>query len=264
MWLHRGAFRFLGIALLVCAVAGAEGSSDSDALARALAAGAEAERAHDPRRAFEHYRRALDIRPDDPTLLQKLAQQISDAMFLAPELPGTNERLTEALQYARRSVELDPNSAVNQLSLAILYGRLAAHAGVSERIEYAGLVRRHAEEALMLDSGYAWAHHVLGRWHLEMAAIGKGRRALATVFFGRVPAGTHEEALGHLQRAVELEPEGVAHRAELGSAYERLKRFADARREWTRALELPARAIHDPPAQQRARQGIERLDREAD
>lgn len=263
MRLYR-AFCWLAIALLGCAGAGATGSTDPDVLARALAAGAEAERAHDPQRAFEHYRRAADIVPDDPRLLQKLAQQLSDALFLNPEMPGARERLDEALQYARRSVELDPRAAVNQLSLAILYGRLAGYAGVSERIQYAGLVRRHAEEALVLDSGYAWAHHILGRWHLEMAAIGTGRRALAAVFFGRVPAGTNEEAIRHLERAAELEPEGVAHRVELGIAYERLGRLADARREWTHALELPPVAIHDPPAQQRARQGIGRLDREAD
>ena len=231
-----------------------------DAFARALAHGAEAERRHDPQAALEHYRAADRLRPDDPFVLQKMAQQLSDSLFLAADAEQGRARVEEALRYAHRAAELDPSSAVNRLSLAILYGRLAAYGGVSEKVEYARRIRHHAEEAMTLDPGYAWACHVLGRWHLEMAALGSARRAVVAVLYGGLPKAAREEGLRLLERAVELEPEALAHRVELGLAYEKVGRSAEARAQWELSLKLPAVAIYDAAARQRALDALAQLD----
>jgi len=251
------------LALLLVTLAGAgpvrATTPTDDEFARLLEAGAQAERSHDPDRALEFYREAETLRPDDAFVLQKIAQQISDAMFLGVDPKSGRERVEEALRYAHRAVELDPTSAVNRLSLAILYGRLAGFGGVAEKIEYARLIQLHAAASMELDPGYAWACHVLGRWHLEMAALGSARRAVAAVLFGGLPSASREEGLRLLERAVALEPGAMAHRVELGHAYEKLGRRAEARAQWELSLTLPAVAIYDGPARQRAREGLDRL-----
>jgi tetratricopeptide (TPR) repeat protein len=230
-------------------------------LARLLEAGAQAEGRHEPETALGFYRQAAAIQPDNPFVLQKIAQQISDAMFLGTDPTIGRERVEEALRYAHRAVELDPSSAVNRLSLAILYGRLAGLSGVSEKVQYARLVRRYADEAHALDPDYAWACHILARWHLEMASLGSAKRALAAMLFGGLPKASREEGLRLLERAVELEPDALAHRVELGIAYERLGRLAQAREQWEMSLSLPSVAIYDEPARLRAREELARLDR---
>ena len=249
---------FLAVTLAGAGPVGATTPTD-DEFARLLEAGAQAERGHDPDRALEYYRRAEALRPDDAFVLQKIAQQISDAMFLGGDAKSGRERVEEAMRYARRAAELDPASAVNRLSLAILYGRLAGFGGVAEKIEYARLIRQHAEASMALDPEYAWACHVLGRWHLEMAALGSARRAVAAVLFGGLPSASREEGLRLLERAVALEPGAIAHRVELGHAYDKLGRRAEARALWEACLTLPVVAIYDGPALQRARDGLDRL-----
>lgn len=224
---------------------------------RLLEAGAEAERRHDPQAALEIYRRAEAMRPEDPFVLQKIAQQISDSTFLPGAARPERARVLEALDYAKRAAALDPSSAVNRLSVAILYGRLAAYGGAREKVEHARKVREHAEAAVVLDPQYAWAHHVLGRWHLEMAELGSARRALVAVLFGGLPASSREEGIRLLEQAVALEPDAIAHRVELGFAYARVGRKDEALAEWARSLDLDPIAIYDHPAQQRAREALE-------
>ena len=224
---------------------------------RLVEAGVEAERLHDPEAALDFYRQALALRPDDAFVLQKIAQQISDATFRPGAARPERARVREALDYAQRAAELDPTSAVNRLSVAILHGRLAAYGGARDKVEHARRVREHAEAALALDPQYAWAHHVLGRWHVEMAELGATARAFAAVLFGGLPPASREEGIRFLEHAVALEPEAVAHRVELAFAYARAGRTDEARAAWTRSLELEPRAIYDLPAQQRAREALE-------
>jgi tetratricopeptide (TPR) repeat protein len=148
-------------------------SNDAEAL---ISEGLNAEARHESLAALDFFRRADAIHPGDPVVLQKIAQQLSDAAFLESD-PVETECLTrEALKHAERAAQLDPHSAVNRLSLAVLYGRLAGYEDVGKKVEYARLIKREAEVALELDPNYAWAYHVLGRWHREMSEIGGTRR----------------------------------------------------------------------------------------
>jgi len=252
-----------GLWFVACAAAPvlAAASGEGEVREQQLASAAEAERRGDPHRALELYLEVARTGPEQAWVLQKVAQQMSDAAILDGGGAKQRVRLLEALGYARRAVELAPESAVNQLSLAILYGRLAGSGKASERLDYVRLIRTHAERALELDPHYAWAHHVLARWHIEVASIGAAKRALAAVVFGGLPKASREEALNLLQRAVELEPEALVHRVELGYAYEELGSIEEARAQWLQSLEMENKAVYDEAARARAREGLARTRR---
>jgi tetratricopeptide (TPR) repeat protein len=242
--------------LLGCALAKADAVDETRAW---IDAGLEAERRLDPMAALEHFRRAEAARPDDAFIQQKIAKQLSDAAFLESDNTVRRRLALEALGHVRRAIELAPDSAVNRLSLSVLYGKLAGMSDVRTKIDYAQRIRLHAEEALALDPTYAWAHHVLGRWHLEMAAIGGAKRALASLLFADIPRGSLEEGVRLLERAVELEPAALAHRIELGFAYAKTGRKNAALEQWRLALGMPSVEIYDEPAKRRARDAIGHL-----
>jgi tetratricopeptide (TPR) repeat protein len=228
-------------------------AGDADAF---IAAGLEAELRQDPVTALENFRRADAARPDDAFIKQKIAQQLSDSAFLLQDESVQKQLTAEALQYAHRAVELAPDSAINRLSLAVLYGKVAVFSGVRTKVDHARRIHQHAEEALALDPDYAWAAHVLGRWHVEMAALGATRRTLAAVFFGGLPAASIDEGVRLLERAVALEPAGLAHQVELGFAYAQAGRRDDAETQWRLAVSMPSVKIYDEPAKQRARTAL--------
>ena len=241
--------RFFPVFLFACSTCAFAAGGPEDLLARAAAA----EQAMEPRRALELYYDALRAQPENAFILQKIARQYSD---LVEEQGGPEEKKRQAqtaLDYALRAVALEPDNPVNVLSLAICHGRLAVYSDTRTKVQYSRLIKEEAERALALDPDYAWAHHVLGRWHYEVAALGRTARWIVRLFYGGLPDASYAEAVRHLERAVALEPDVPAHRLELGFAHKAAGDQAAARRELEQGLAMPAREKFDLQAQARAR-----------
>lgn len=230
----------------------------------ALAAGADelvqqalaAEARLDSPAALALFEQADVARPNDAFILQKIARQYSDLVVDQPD-PAAKKRFAQtALDYAQRAVALKPDDAVNVLSLAVCHGKLAVYSDTQAKIRYSRLVKEEAERALALDPHYAWAHHVLGRWHYEVASLGTTSRFFVRVLYGGLPAASLDAGIRHLQRATELEPGELNHWLELGFAHAAAHDLAAARTCWTRGLAMPSRGKHDEPAKQRARAAL--------
>lgn len=225
----------------------------------ALDAALAAEARLDSRTALQLFRQLDTTRPNDPFILQKISRQLSDATNDTSDTAEKKRLAAEVLAYAERAVALAPDNPVNVLSLAICHGKLATYSGTREKIALSRLVKEEAERALALDPGYCWAHHVLGRWHYEVASLGAGARWFVKLAYGGLPPASHEQAIAHLERAAKLSPTLVAHALELGFAYQAAGRHAEARAQFQKGLALPSAEKHDESAKQRTRAALESL-----
>lgn len=228
-------------------------------LAALLAEARSAESGFEVARALELYLAAERLAPDDPDTLQKIAQQLSDLTLGTEDRAEKKARAEKALDYARRAVALEPNDPVNVLSLAICYGKLGAYGDTRAKVEYSRLVKQEAERALALDPTYDWAHHVLGRWHHEVADLGAAARFFVRLVYGGLPPASRAEAVRYLERAVALAPTRVSHHAELGFAHLAAGNKEEARRAFEAALALPSAELYDEPAKARARAALKKL-----
>jgi tetratricopeptide (TPR) repeat protein len=240
--------RTLSFLLLACA-GGLRAEPADDHVAVALAAEARL----DSLAALRSFQQAEVARPNDPFILQKIARQYSDLVVDQTTLADKKRMAETALNYARRAVALKPDDAVNVLSLAVCYGKLATYGDTETKVRYSRLVKAEAERALALDPDYAWAHHLLGRWHHEVAALGSTSRFFVRIFHGGLPAASSARAVELLRRATELEPDELNHWLELGFALAAAGQGDAARSAWERGLAMPGRAKHDESAKQRAR-----------
>ncbi len=198
--------------------------------------------------------------PNDAFILQKISRQYSD---LVDDQAGAEEKkryAQTALDYAQRAVALKPADPVNVLSVAICRGKLALYGDTRTKVEYSRLVLEDTERALALDPNYAWAHHVLGRWHCEVASLGATSKFFVRLFYGGLPAASYDEGVRQLRRATELEPGELNHWLELGFACAAAGRPDEARRHWAHGLAMPSRSKPDEPAKRRAREALARLD----
>lgn len=228
----------------------------SDALVRdALAAEARL----DTQASLALFLKAEALRPDDPFILQRIARHYSDSEVDARD-PAEKRRLARlALDYSERAYALEPDNPEIVLSLAISHGKLALYSDTRTKIKYSRLVKERAEQALSLDANYDWAHHVLGRWHYEVASLGAATRFFVDLIYGGLPDASPAAAVRHLERAVDLAPETVAHHLELGFAYLAAGRPADAREAFEHGLTLPTREKHDENAKRRAEAALRQL-----
>lgn len=249
----------LRFALSLFLAALASTSARGDAATEWLVKAAAAERAFAVKEALGFYLEADRLRPDDPVILQKIAQQLSDLSLQVATEEEKKAQAEQALAYAKRAVALAPDNAVNVLSLAVCYGKMAVFSDTRGKIEYSRLVRQEAERAVALDPNYDWAHHVLGRWHYEVAGLGATTRLFVRVIYGGLPEASTTEATSRLERAVELAPTRVPHHLELGFALLAAGREADARASLERGLALPSTELYDEAAKKRARAELEKL-----
>lgn len=261
--MSRSIFIFVLLAFVVAPIASiASAAEDAESAKRVeslLARAAEAEARLDSERALELYLEADRLRPDDARTLQKIAQQVSDLSLQMGDETRIREQARLALDYAKRAVELAPNDALNVLSLAVCYGKLAVYSDTRTKIRYSRLVKQEAERAVALDPRNDWAHHVLGRWHREVAELGLATRFFVRLIYGGLPGASREEAIRHLETALELAPRRVPHHAELGFAYLAAGREEEARRCLERSLALPSTERYDEPAKDRARRALGKL-----
>lgn len=226
---------------------------------RLVAQATAAEARLDSQAALSLLLEAERLRPDDAKVLQKIARQYSDLVLDQPDKEAKMRYAQTALEYSLRAVALDPRDPVNVLSLAVCHGKLAVYSDTRTKVQYSRLVKEEAERALALDPNYAWAHHVLGRWHYEVASLGAGARFFVRLFYGGLPEASHAQAIEHLARAVALEPTELNHHLELGFACAAAGQTAEARRHWQHGLALASRGKHDEPAKARAREALAAL-----
>lgn len=229
--------------------------------AQAIIEAAKAAEAHaDVKTALELYRQADTLEPNNPVILQKISKQISDSTEDIAD-PKQREKLTQdALAYSERALALAPHDPVCLLSLAVCYGKLTATADNATRVDYSRRVKRYAEEALAADPNYAWAHHILGKWNLEVAQLGGPTRVAARLLYGGLPPASSAEAIKHLEKAVELQPELPAHHVELGFAYLTVGDRTRALEQLRKGVALPTLEKHDESCKARARVMLEKLD----
>jgi tetratricopeptide (TPR) repeat protein len=195
----------------------------------------------------------------DAFTLQRIARQYSDLVTEQPDRPAQRRYAELALDYSRRAAALEPTNAVNALSIAISYGKLAWVSDTRDKVRYSRLVRSETERALALDPNYAWAHHILGRWHFEIARLGIAARAVVALVYGGLPGASVEEGVKHLERALALEPDELQHHIEVGLAYRARGETERARSALERGLALQPRAKIDLEAQKRAREALAAL-----
>jgi TolB-like protein/Tfp pilus assembly protein PilF len=193
----------------------------------------------------EAQHRPLESRKVNPDAFQAYLQ---GHYFLHQNLRGT----AKALEWFRRSIELDPSFA-------------EAHAGLAQALIFAGIyelcpcaesyaeARTAALKALELDESNASAHNALADvlkgldWDLP-GAVREQRRALAlnpshqltrlwlAETLSRMEL--HEEALSESARAVTLDPVSAISHNNRAMLLWRARRFAEAIREAEVALEL--------------------------
>jgi Flp pilus assembly protein TadD len=224
-----------------------------------LQEGLAAEKRFDSKAALAAFLRASDANPNEAFILQKISRQYSDLTIDASSEAEKKRLCLEALAYGKRAAELQPHDPVHLLSLGISYGKLGLYSDLRTRIEYSRLVRQYAEQALALNPDYDYAHHVLGRWHYEVASLSGATKLIVRVVYGGLPAASTAEAVRHLKRAAELSPTCPAHRAELGFALLGDGQRQAAREMFEEALKLPALEKYDLDACSRAREALAKL-----
>lgn len=214
---------------------------------------------HENSEALPLYLEAEQIEPGQSETLRKISKQYGLLIEQTDSKATREAYASKALAYAKRAVEADPNNAEAHLAVAISYGKASFLKGPKERLAFALQIRTATEKALELAPDHALAHHVLGRWHYEIATLNPALKFATRTLFGPLPEGSLELAIQHLGKAAGAEPGNLLFAAEYGRALAAAGDTEAARTQLEIALALPPEAPDDPAARERAKETLEKL-----
>jgi tetratricopeptide (TPR) repeat protein len=205
-----------------------------------------------PEIALGHYQAALAVDSMSYEANWKAARAIAD---VAKQIQGNADSLKRRRDslysvgrgYAERAIRADSTQADGHYALAMVLGRLSRTKGSKERVRFAKVIYDEATRAVQINPNHDNAHHVLGAWNAEVKRLSGIQRFFAKTLFGGGFMGkaNWDDAVRHLQRAVEIAPNGIYHRLELAEVYADIGENTKAREQATIIATLPLADVLD-------------------
>jgi tetratricopeptide (TPR) repeat protein len=130
-----------------------------------------------------------------------------------------------------------------------------------EKIQDAKTIRMEAETLLKLDSTFAPAYFILGKWHFELARLSWVEQMACKLFFGGLPDGiSMEAAIENFKKASILQPNTILFLFGEASAFHYEGEDEKAIRLLKQALALPPKEPDDLPRKERCSQLLREIE----
>lgn len=160
------------------------------------------------------------------------------------------EQFARGKALAEQAIEREPDHAFAHFALAISLGLLIEDASPSVKLEYAEGIKKAAEKAIEEDPTLAGPHHVLGRWHLNLAQLSTLQRWSIGFFYEGFSEASYEKAIEHFEKAASINPEESVHYYQMGLTYRKMGKEEKGEEKVVKALELAQSNGNDKVVQQ--------------
>jgi len=221
--------------------------------------------------ALRHYQAALAVDSMSYEANWKAARAIAD---VAKQIQGNADSLKKRRDslyaagrvYAERAIRADSMGADGHYVLSMVLGRLSRTKSSKERVKYAKLIYEEADKAVTLNPNHDNAPHVFCDWNAEVTRLSGIQRFCAKTLFGGGFMGkaNWNDAVSHLLRAVELNPQHIYHRLELAEVYVDLGQYSKAREQLLVIPTLPNQDVLDAEYKQDAAALLDEIKNEKD
>lgn len=217
-------------------------------------------------KALDTYLKADKLNPNNWEVYWRISRAYVDLGEKMPDKTDAQKDEQEkvykkALEYADKSVKLEPNQSITYIRRAIANGRIALFEGVFSAIGTVKDVKADCEKAIQLGNGgnyvQALAHYVLGRTHLKVCE---------KAYLVRLPLGLGwgdtEEAVRLLEIAVKLKPNFRMFLFELAKAYVEEDEYDKARETLKKVEKAPVQDEDDDTVLADAKKLFEKIKNE--
>ncbi len=203
--------------------------------------------------AITVYESALPSSSDKAELLWRIARcYISIGDVAAKEEREQYYRKAET--YATNAVKEDSLNSDAHCWRAVSLGYIAIYEGARTKVRLCSDIKRELDLAIHLNPNNDVAYSILGTFYRTLGKVGWIEKQLANLLLGGLPPGGFPEAERALKKAVEIAPNIIRHRFELGQLYLDMERNEEAKKIFQSAIDLPPILASD-------RQRIERMKR---
>ncbi|HYZ72646.1 MAG TPA: hypothetical protein VE641_06170 [Chthoniobacterales bacterium] len=208
--------------------------------------------------ALKYYLPAEKLEPDNVRLLCHISREYRHLMMDETDRAGKVRLGNQAVDYAKRAVNLSPKNPDAQLAVAISVGKLQPFEGYRQRFDSVHVIKDACDKVTELDPSNDLGWHVLGRWYQGLAEVDPFHRALAQAV-GGLPPATFQEAATCFEKAMQLNPNRLMHYVALGTVYVEMGRKDEGRRLIEKGLAMQNTEKDDPQVKQEGAQVLAKL-----
>ena len=211
--------------------------------------------------AYERYQAAIAADSTHAEALGKASRSAVDLGESEPDAAKRKALYRSGEQYARRAVAANPRDAENHFHLARALGRTALSVGVRDRVKYGSEIRGVGLDALKLDPNHAGALHVLGVWNAEIMRLNGVERFFAKNMLGGkiFSEANWKDAVGYMEKAVQVDPARLTHKLDLGKIYMDTKDHVKARQMLEAVVNGAQTDVNDPAYKKEAAELLKKL-----
>ncbi len=220
-----------------------------------LSEGLALEKAFKVEAALEKYELAIRQNPKNTEALTHASRMLSN---IGGRLPKTEydqklELYERAKIYAEKSIGLNPSISESHLAYVISLGlQSEISTDPHDKVRYAQNIHNEATKILQLDSTFAEAYFILGKWQYELSRLNWVELMACRIFFGGFPEEISlERSLEYFQQANTYKEDYILFLFGLASAQHALGENAKATQTLQKALSLPLSEPDDAARKER-------------
>ncbi len=205
--------------------------------------------------ALEKFELAIRQNPKNTEALTHASRMLSNIGGRLPitELDRKLELYERAKTYAEKSIELNPSIPESRLAYVISLGLQSEIAtNPNDKVRYAQNIHNEATKILQLDSTFAEAYFILGKWQYELSRLNWMELMACRIFFGGFPEEISlERALEYFKQANAYKEDHILFLYGLASAQHALGENDKATQTLQKALSLPLSEPDDATRKER-------------
>lgn len=186
---------------------------------------------------------AYKLEPNNFEVLWRMSRAYIDFGEHLPDISDEEKEIQlkqyeKALDFANKSISVNPRSMIGYLHRAIANGRIALFKGVFKAISLVNSVKADLEKAIKLNNGgdnhQSVAHYVLARAHAEVCEKPYLLRLPLTLGWG-----DRDEATKHYETAIKLRSNFIMFRVDAAKNYIELDEWQKAKEHLYAVPNLP-------------------------
>jgi sterol desaturase/sphingolipid hydroxylase (fatty acid hydroxylase superfamily) len=202
---------FLMMARAVAVVLISIGPLQAQSIDETINQGLQNEREWKDEAALKQYEEALKIQPNHPLALVRTSRMLCNIGGRSKDKEFKRNHAMKAKQIALKAIHINNKDIEAHLCYVLSLGIVAEMAdNPREKLANAKIIKREAEYILTLDSTFAPAYYILGKWHFAIASLSRIEVIVCSLLFGGVPEGASiDKALYCYEKAIGFWPDYI-------------------------------------------------------
>jgi tetratricopeptide (TPR) repeat protein len=188
--------------------------------------------------ALIEYLKAYKLDPDNYNVLWKISRSYIDLGDKADKKIRENY-YEKSIEFADKAITIDPNGADGHFWKAAALGKMVKVKGGKTKIELAMQMKKELDTVIQIDPSYHSAYYIYGRLQRGVANLNRILKSIAKAIYGDIQDATNEKAIEYFQKAVDLKPDVIAYRYELGKTFTKIKNWECAKEQLQLVSQLP-------------------------